>query len=173
MNRKQAAGAVIALLLLLNLRQWLFTEDAPVRDAGAPVPADFAEADFRLVSRAGLQPPPGIATVKRDLFFATAAPVSGRQAPARPARAAAAPARDASREAARSALDSFTLVGIVYNQGRYQAFIIKDDKTYTGDEGKLLDGRYLVETVDENTVTLLDTETGLRKRVELTGDESS
>jgi Tfp pilus assembly protein PilP len=176
MNRQKViiAGSMIGLLLLLNARQWLGNDSQVTAGEGAAPVMEFAEQDFHLSTRAGLAPAPEIAAIKRDLFFAGAARVPATVTAAKPVNVASErKAQDEKKaaQAAEAALDSFRLVGIVYNQGRYQAFIVRDDKTYTGDDGKLLEGRYLIESVDESTFTLIDTETGLKKRVELAGEE--
>lgn len=60
------------------------------------------------------------------------------------------------RSLAKSALNQFKLVGVLFQQGERSAYLVKGDKDYSVKKGDKLEGRYLVKNVTVSTVTLLE-----------------
>ena len=58
-----------------------------------------------------------------------------------------------------SGLNRFKLVGVLFQNGEKNAYLVMDDKDYSVKKGDEIEGRYLVKEVTVSTVTLLESGT--------------
>lgn len=171
-DRARLLAIAVAALILLNLWRWWPAGNSPESAEGGIARSVLTPEDFRL---------PGVfvasaeeTTIRRNLFRT----VRTRQAASkRPHRkvASSKPSKRQRAEQRKAAvlaeLNAYKLVGVVFREGKGEAFLVKGASQYTVSKGDRLENRFLVDQVDTDTVTLRDTKGGQTGILELSGDQ--
>lgn len=160
MNRRRAllAGAVLALAVL-NLWHWSAPGGGQAQRAAAAAANAFGAKDFEL--RAGALAPAAPSSA-RNLFqprqAPAPAPVKVVEAPPPPAPSGPPPktAEQVAEEAARDELRQIRLVGVVFREGKGQAFLVKGDQVYLVHTGGAVGERFRVESIAPEGIQLSD-----------------
>ena len=158
MSRRGLYLAVAVLgLVLLNWWQWSAPTAKRERRADA-VASVLRAADFEL--RAGARTPEGGAS-SRNIFQPRAAPapkpvVKVVEAPPPPPGPAPKTAEQVAEEAARDELRQIKLVGVVFREGKGQAFLVKGDQVYLVHTGGAVGERFRVESIAPDGIQLTD-----------------
>ena len=159
MNRRRVllAGAVLALAVL-NLWHWGAPGGGKAQRAASAAAGAFGAKDFEL--RAGAVAAAGPQS-SRNLFqprqAPAPAPVKVVEAPP-PAPSGPPPktAEQVAEEAARDELRQIRLVGVVFREGKGQAFLVKGDQVYLVHTGGTVGERFRVESIAPEGIQLSD-----------------
>lgn len=177
MNRRaQGMAAAVLLLLVANVWHWSTGRAAtPSRPAARPMPA-LRPDDLVLsvaLQAAKLEP------MRRDPFAAPAAaapvepePEPPPQAPLPPEEPPPKTAEEVARETAQRELSELRLVGIVFREGRGQAYLVRSDEVFLVAAGDRLGERFRVEKISSDHVELRDPDTQVSGRVSVNGEQA-
>ena len=161
MNRRRLllAGAVIALAAL-NLWHWTAPDAGRAQRSAAAAANAFGAKDFEL--RAGAvaaAAPPST----RNLFLPRQAPAPAPVAakvveppPVAPAGPPPKTPEQIAEEAARDELRQIKLLGVVFREGKGQAFLVKGDQVYLVHTGGAVGERFRVEAIAPDGIQLSD-----------------
>ncbi len=168
-RRHWAYAALIALLVLGNLLRWGVTAwgDRAQASAGA---AAFEARDFEL--RANVPAP---AEPRRNLF----APQAAMQVPAMSraaqrsasvrTQAAPPPVPSEASSATGGGLERLRLLGVVFREGRGQAYLALDKTSVIAQGGDTVFGRYAVDRIGVDAVELRDLNTHNTRKIPVSG----
>ena len=159
---------VAVALLGLNIGRWVITGDPAHASEDAKVSDQIAPRD--LVLRVAPAVQPDRAPV-RDLFFAKPAPVALRAS--RPVQPAGPPPKSAEQlaaEEAQSELARLNVTGIVFRNGKGQAYVTRGEESFVVQAGDRVAERFEVETISADYVSVRDIQTGIEKQISLQGN---
>jgi hypothetical protein len=170
--RQALLVAAVAALAGLNAWRWAgSTPDAQQQRNGASTPG-ISAADFRLkVGAATTSEPPSGA---RDLFAPKLAlPTLRAKVAALPAGLPAAPPaktpQELAEEAARAEIGQIKLVGVVFRDGKGQAFLVKGEQVFMVQAGARVGERFRVEAISADNVELRDPATHVAGQIPVSG----
>ena len=158
-NKKYLLYAILALLAF-NVWQWWPQGEKPSLSETQQT-AGYSQID-ELFLAAYATENEDINVVHRDLFHAKAAvPQAPRQekqsvAKKKIIKTYKTSQRKYKKSQPRSSINGFRLIGVLFQNGEKNAYLINGDKDYTVKKGDRFGGRYLVKDVTVTSVTLLD-----------------
>jgi Tfp pilus assembly protein PilP len=157
----------VALLLLLNLRQWLPRSGDTPR-APAARGASFQPDDFRLKTASA---PTNREGVSRNLFApkVVAVPVKKVELPPPPILPPPKTPEQLAEEAARAELAQFKLLGIVFRAEKGQAYIVKGEEVFMAFVGDKVGQRFVVDGITTDSVRLKDANTNVTGQIMVSG----
>ena len=160
-------GGGAALLVALNLWQWLPSGDSPTSPASPRAAGTFQPDDFRLRMTASVPTEPGAG--RRDLFQPKrppAPPVKKVEAPQAPPPKTP---EQLAEEAARAEFAQIKLVGVVFRGKEGQAFLVKGDQVFLAEVGDKVGQRFTVESIGTDKVQLKDSSTNVSGQIPVSG----
>lgn len=169
--RAKLLALVVAALAAGNAVRWTWQ---PGVAGAAYTAAEFAfkPEDFGWPSAAG----EGLGLARRDLFqlpkvAQTARPKAlGRQPVKREELPVPASADQLAQTAAQEELTQIKLMGLVFRDGRGQAYLVKGDEVFLVSAGEAVGSRFRVERISSDAVQLRDPVTQVGGWVAVTGN---
>jgi len=166
MTRRHLILAGLVLLLIgFNLwRWWPRPGESPRMDTPASAARRFQAEDFVLKT----QPAEKLKRSQRDLFRPTPPPAApqAKKGPPPPRKTA----QQLEEEAARAELAQIKLAGIVFREGKGQAYLLKGGESFMVAVGEKVGERFVVENINADRVLLKDPRTNVTGAVVLTGN---
>lgn len=170
MNRKKALIAVaIALLVVLNVWRWLPQQTPVAADTRGAADTGLAELQLRVANVDVATRP-----MRRDLFYRVAqAPRPGAQSanPARRVAAAPTPVKSPEQialETAQAEFAAIRVIGIVFRDGRGQAYLQTEGKSELVGTGDTF-GSFTVTAIRQDAVELRGIDTAAGGKIALAG----
>lgn len=171
-TRKKLLLLAVLILVVLNLWYWwpsatrdsLYSEADLHENIGA---ADLKTGIIATTEQAGRKN-------KRNLFY----PVVKKKIAKRAKPRKITPAvpvlpkktkEEVARDNARAELASVKLVGVVFRDGKWQAFLTRGEQTYVATTGDKIGERFTVEKITTDAVYLIDPTTGVTGTISLSG----
>lgn len=172
-TRQKTIVAIATILIAFNLWKWWPREMNHQGNANGTIPGDLTRVDdVRLRLPSEFNGKHGI--VLRNLFLPkkrTSKVANTKSAPIAKTKPASTPI-DAVKEAAKAELNRIKFVGILVQNSKKQAFLVKDEQTFLVFVGDKIANRYLVEQITLDHITLIDTKTDMANRIPITGNSS-
>ena len=169
MSRKKAMLAALAIVVLvgLNLFRWI----SPPAGVASRARAQATEAgDLKLrVDAAAMAP-----TTPRDPFnpklVVVAKPIIKKvEPPPPPPGPPPKTPEELDADAARAELTTIKLVGVVFKDGKAQAFLVKGDQAFLVFAGDKVADRFTVESITADSAMLVDNKTAVSGRLSISG----
>lgn len=169
MSRKKAMWAALAIIVLagLNLFRW------------APSPADVASraraqapeaSDLKLRVDATAMAPTSLRDPFNPKVVVVPKPIVKKvEAPPPPPGPPPKTPEELEAEAARAELTTIKLVGVVFKEGKAQAFLVKGDQVFLVFAGDKVANRFTVESITADSAMLVDNKTAVSGRLSISG----
>lgn len=170
MNRQKSVyAALVALLLGANIWYWWTPAATGVkREPRVVGQEEYRNEDFRL--RLGMAVDETAGRVQRDLFHPKVEVVKKPVAvAAKPPEPPAKTPEELAQESARAELAQYKLVGVVFRNGKGQAFIVRGDQVYLVLPGEKVGERFTVEKIAADDVELRDPATNVSGKIPVSG----
>jgi hypothetical protein len=160
------ALVLIASLGLINVWYWWpATTAAPVSNAGRGLAQEFRLGDFEIKT---LQPGANTA-MKRDLFYPKYVPPPPKPVFTPPPGPPPKTPEELAREAAQAELAQFKCIGILFREGKGQAYLVKGDQVFLAQLGEKVGNRFIVDKISPESVVLWDPQTKVSAEVPVSG----
>ena len=169
MNRRQVILSVmVGILGLANIWYWW-----PARPAQKTEPAaeslsrQFRLEDFQIKTL----PPAPDTPMERDLFFPKYVPPP-RSRPKPPPPPSGPPPKtpeELAREAAQAELSQFKCMGVLFRDGKGQAYLVNGDQIFLAVQGQKVGDRFIVDKITPEGVLLRDPATDISGQVPVSG----
>ena len=167
MNRRLVSGLVlIGTLGIINAWYWWPAKTVtPISTAGRALSQEFRLGDFQIKT---LQP--GADTpIKRDLFYPKYVPPPRKPVFKPPPGPPPKTPEELAREAAKVELAQFKCMGVLFREGKGQAYLVKGDQVFLARLGEKVGNRFIVDKISPEGVVLWDPETKVSAEVSVSG----
>ncbi|HLY95649.1 MAG: hypothetical protein ACM3W8_07410 [Sideroxydans sp.] len=167
MTKQRKLIAVIALLVLANL--WRMLSAGHPAEGSRPTADGISAAD--LIVNAAFAEGGSLGPMRRDVFQAKVReerPATVQMVATSRAEPPKSPAQ-MEQEAARTELSRIRLLGVVVREGKAQAYLAQGGETYLAFKGDTVANRFVVESVEVDSVELSDSKVNIRGRIPISG----
>ena len=156
----------IAALVAANVWYWWPAKSA----APTAVAADNLSQEFRLGDFQMKVIEPGVnAPMKRDLFYPKYVPPPPKPAFKPPPGPPPKTPEELAREAAKAELEQFKCMGILFRDGKGQAYLVKADQVFIAQLGEKVGNRFIVDKISSDAVVLWDPQTKVSAEISVSG----
>lgn len=161
--KKFIYGAVVLTLIILNILNWSKKEDSSMNTNTGYI-KQFGVMDFRVKhSHAALEDE---REVMRNIFHLTGDGFL-KQGHVKVRKKLTDLQRE--RMMVKRDLDGYSLAGILVRGKKREGFLTNGDKSFEVSVGDLVDGRFVVKRITEESVYLIDPRTKISKGIKLSG----
>lgn len=169
MNRKRVlmVGAV-AVLAVLNAWRWL-GDESPQRASQVSPRATVSAAELSVQGVSTADISPAVRNPFQPKIVVVAVPIVKAPPPPTPILPPPKTAEELEAEAARAELATIKLVGVVFKNGKPQAFLVKGDQMFLAVAGENVAGRFTIDKITEDAVVLSDPKTTVSGRIAISG----
>ena len=165
---------LLAVLTLVVLNLWYWwpsaTQDSSYAETDLHTSVGVENLKTGIIAATG----PSGRKNKRNLFYPVVKKISRKRAkPRKVIPEVTVPPKktkeELARDDARAELASVKLVGVVFRDGKRQAFLTRGEQTYVTTEGDKIGERFTVEKITTDAVYLIDPTTGVTGTISLSG----
>lgn len=172
MKLKSRATLLIAVglvLVLLNLWRWVYTATPAVEAERASAGQASSARDFVVRAYQDEKLPPATRNPFQPKIVAVAKAAPKPLPPPPPPGPAPKTAEELEADLARTELAAIKLVGVVFKNDKPQAFLVKGDQVFLAIAGEKVAGRFTVDSITGDSVTLSDPKTAVSGRLSMAG----